>query len=225
MRVAGGTGAVTDDADQRSVLVVEDDGLMRDLIARSLELRGFVVETAASAADAKRAFGRLDPDGAVIDIELGAGPNGFDLAEALRASAPYLAIVFLTHLPDARFVERDPQALPSGIAYLRKSALTDVDTLVTTLDNVMRGAPDPVRHDLDPQRPLASLTRKQVEVLRLIAQGLTNADIAKRRGVSVKAVEDTVGRICAVLELDAGAEVNLRVTAARRYLEATSAAT
>ena len=210
--------------DSRSVLVVEDDGLLRDLIARALEGRGFVVETAASAADAKRAFGRLDPDGAVIDIELGAGPNGFDLAEALRSAAPHLPIVFLTHLPDARFAERDPQTLPTGIAYLRKSALTDVDTLVTTLDGVMRGAPGATRHDLDPQRPLADLTRKQVDVLRLIAQGLTNADIAERRGVSVKAVEDTVGRICAALGLEAGTDVNLRVSAARRYLEATGAA-
>lgn len=221
--MTAGTRIPPNDADRRSVLVVEDDGLLRDLIARALEGRGFLVETAATAADAKRAFGRLDPDGAVIDIELGAGPNGFDLAESLRSTAPHLAIVFLTHLPDARFAERDPQTLPPGIAYLRKSALTEVDTLVATLDEVMRGMPGAARHDLDPQRPLADLTRKQVEVLRLIAQGLTNADIAQRRGVSVKAVEDTVGRICTVLGLEAGADVNLRVSAARRYLEATGA--
>ena len=223
MRVAGGKRGASGDVGSRSVLVVEDDGLLRDLIGRALEGRGFVVETAATAADAKRAFGRLDPDGAVIDIELGAGPNGFDLAESLRSSAPHLAIVFLTHLPDARFAERDPHTLPPGIAYLRKSALTDVDTLIATLDGVIRGTPGAARHDLDPQRPLADLTRKQVDVLRLIAQGLTNADIAQRRGVSVKAVEDTVGRICAVLGLEAGANVNLRVSAARRYLEATGA--
>lgn len=204
----------------RTVLVVEDDALLRDLIARALEGAAFVVETAASAADAKRAFGRLDPDAAVLDIELGPGPNGFDLAEVMREQSPHMAIVFLTNLPDPRFAARDPRGLPAGVAYLRKSQLSDVATLIETLDDTMRGSVVP-RHDLDPERPLAHLTRKQLEILRLIASGMTNGQIAAERGVTVKAVEDTVGRVCAALGLDASADLNLRVSAARRYLEIT----
>ena len=105
----------------RSVLVVEDDGLLRDLIARALEGAGMLVETAATAADAKRAFSRMDPDAAVIDIELGPGPNGFDLADVLRSRAPHVAVVFLTNLPDPRFASRGGDEIAGGVSYLRKS--------------------------------------------------------------------------------------------------------
>jgi DNA-binding response OmpR family regulator len=59
----------------RTVVVVENESLLRDLIARSLEAAGFHVSTAANAADAKRAVKVVDPDACVIDIELGPGPN------------------------------------------------------------------------------------------------------------------------------------------------------
>ncbi len=207
----------------RSVLVVEDDALLRDLIARSLEAAGLVVETAATAADAKRAFSRLDPDAAVLDIELGPGPNGFDLAEVLRRESPHLALVFLTNLPDPRFAAGDRDELPEGVSYLRKSQLTEVAVLVDTIDATMRGARDRMaRHDLDPDRPLARLTRNQMEVLRLVADGLTNAQIARERGVTVKAVEDTIGRIADALAIESSDAVNLRVAVARRYLDATA---
>ena len=65
----------------RHVVVVEDESLLRDLIAKSLEAAGFTVSTAANAADAKRACAAVDPDAVVVDIELGAGPNGFDFAD------------------------------------------------------------------------------------------------------------------------------------------------
>jgi DNA-binding response OmpR family regulator len=67
----------------RTIVVVENESLLRDLIARSLEAAGFHVSTAANAADAKRAGKAAGPDACVVDIELGPGPNGFDFAEFL----------------------------------------------------------------------------------------------------------------------------------------------
>lgn len=210
------------DSGSRSVLVVEDDALLRDLIARSLEGAGMVVETAATAADAKRAFNRMDPDAAVIDIELGPGPNGFDLADVLRSQAPHVAVVFLTNLPDPRFAARGSDEIAGGVSYLRKSQLSDVATLIDALDATMRGSQQGMpRHDRDPDRPLGHLTRKQVDVLRLIAAGQTNAQIARARGVTIKAVEDTIGRIGVALDVEASDDVNLRVAIARCYLDAT----
>ena len=206
----------------RSVLVVEDDALLRDLVARSLEGAGLTVETAATAADAKRAFVRMDPDAAVIDVELGPGPNGFDLATALRDRAPHLAVVFLTNLPDPRFAARGSDEIAGPVSYLRKSQLTDVATLLDALDATMRGSRvGMIRHDIIANRPLAHLTRKQVDVLRLIAEGQTNAQIARERGITAKAVEDTIGRIASALHIESSDQVNLRVAIARRYLDAT----
>lgn len=210
---------------ERSVLVVEDDALLRELLAVALERHGFSVDTAASASDAKRSFSRGDHDALVLDINLGPGPNGFDLAEVLRQQAPHVAIVFLTNVPDPRFVGRAPEDVPKGVAYLRKSSLGDVDALIVALDSALRGSGiDGMRQDRDPDRPLGTLTRKQIAVLSLVAAGKSNAQIAEERGVSIKAIEDTISRAAQSLGIDTQEEGNIRVAAARRFLAATGGA-
>lgn len=207
---------------KRSVLVVEDDSFLRDLLAIALERNGFVVETAASAADAKRVFSRGDHDAVMLDVSLGPGLNGFDLAQILRSQSPNVAVVFLTDLPDSRFAGKEPGELLPGIVYLRKSSLNDTQSLVVALDSALRGTDiDEYRQDQKPDRPLGKLTRKQLAVLGLAARGLTNAQIAAERGVSIKAVEDTIARASQTLAIGSLEGVNVRVTAVRRYLEAT----
>lgn len=207
------------------ILLVEDDALLRDLLSRALEGAGFVVETAATAADAMRAFQRCDPDGVVLDVDLGLGPNGFDVAESLLQQAPSISILFLTNLPDPRFVERSSESLPPGVGYLRKSALSDAAVLIDAIDRVLRGqVTSSLRHDRDPERPMASLTGKQLEVLGLVAQGKSNAQIAQARGISVKSIEDTISRACLALGIDPATEPNTRVAAVRRYLSASGRA-
>ncbi len=68
---------------ERKILVVEDESLLRNLIANLLESEGFLVQSAGSAVEAKRVAKLFDPDLALLDIELGDGPNGLDLAESL----------------------------------------------------------------------------------------------------------------------------------------------
>jgi DNA-binding NarL/FixJ family response regulator len=206
----------------RSILVVEDDALLRELLAVALEQRGFQVETASSAADAKRLFARGDHDAAILDVSLGYGPTGFDLADALRQKAPHVAIVFLTNLPDPRFANRESRDLPKGIAYLRKSNLSDLDSLTSALEAALRGSGiQEHRQDIAPDRPLANLTKKQLAVLRLAASGLSNQQIADERGVSVKAIEDTMSRAARALGVDLSGEGNLRVAIVRRFLSVT----
>ena len=204
----------------RTVLVVEDDALLRELLASALRQRGFTAVTAASASEARAVFRATDPDGMLLDVDLGPGPNGFDLADALLADAPGAGVVFLTALPDARFVGRGRDELPPGVAYLRKSSVHDIDGLVATLDAAMKGSVDTsMRHDRDDRRPFAELTRRQIEVLGHVAMGRTNAQIAAIRGTTVKAVEETVTRAFAALGLRSETAGNLRVVAVRRLLE------
>ncbi|CAB4861160.1 unannotated protein [freshwater metagenome] len=203
----------------RSVLVVEDEPLLRELIGAALEAHGFEVVTAGSASDAVRAFRAVDPDGVVMDVDLGLGPNGFDVAERFVQAGTGVAIVFLTNLPDPRFAGRGPDDVPAGIAYLRKGAVHDVGALVATLDAAMRGdVATEMRHDRDASRPLADLTRHQVEALRLVALGRTNAQIAQVRGTTEKAVERVVARAFAAAGVSAQAASNTRVDAARRFI-------
>ena len=206
----------------RHVVVVENEPLMRDLIGKTLESAGFRVTTAANAADARRVHAAMDPDAMVIDIELGPGPDGFDLAAAVTAQSPELAIVFLTNLPDPRLVGKDNKSIPKNSAYLRKSNLVDANELVLALNAVLKNedASD-FRHDLDSKRPLAKLSKKQLQVLKQISDGLSNQQIADARQTSVRAVEGVVSRIFEALNIDVQDAGNSRVDAVKKYFLAT----
>ena len=201
----------------RHVLIVEDEHLLRDLLARTLETLGFEVTTAATAADAKRAVKSADPDVMVVDIELGPGPTGLDLAEVIQRQRPEIGIVFLTNLPDPRFTGKDKKSVLKNQAYIRKSQIKSGAELVEAVEAVLR---DKVtaehRHDLSGARPLSELSHRQLATLELVAQGKTNAQIAQLRGTSVRAVEAMMSRIFQVLSIDSDAG-NARVEAASLY--------
>jgi DNA-binding NarL/FixJ family response regulator len=211
---------------QRTIVVVENESLLRDLIARSLEAAGFDVSTAANAADAKRAVKATDPDVCVVDIELGPGPNGFDFAEYLSREAQDVGVVFLTNLPDPRFANRDSKSITQNQAYLRKSQLVDSKELIEAVNAVLKEQDvDKFRHDQNQTRPLAELSRRQISVLKLVAEGQSNSQIAEERGTTVRAVEGMVSRIFTALGVDAQGVGNARVEATRMYLSAAGAVT
>ena len=211
---------------RRTIVVVENESLLRDLIARSLETAGFDVSTAANAADAKRAVKASDPDVCVVDIELGPGPNGFDFAEYLSREADDVGVVFLTNLPDPRFANRDSKSITQNQAYLRKSQLVDSKELIEAVNAVLKEKDvDKFRHDQNQDRPLAELSRRQISVLKLVAEGFSNNQIAEERGTTVRAVEGMVSRIFTALGVDAQGVGNARVEATRIYLSAAGAVT
>lgn len=205
----------------RSIVVVENESLLRDLIARSLESAGFSVTTAANAADAKRAVKASDPDACIVDIELGPGPNGFDFADYLAREAMDIGVVFLTNLPDPRFADRDSKVVTQNQAYLRKSQLVDSKELVEAVNAVLKEENVArFRHDQDQARPLAELSRRQISVLKLVADGYSNNQIAEARGTTVRAVEGMISRIFQALGVDAQGVGNARVEATKLYLAA-----
>jgi DNA-binding NarL/FixJ family response regulator len=203
----------------RSVVVVEDDAFMRSLLADSLDRAGFEVSTAASAADAKRLIKVVNPDAVVLDIGLGPGPDGFDLAENLRKMTPDIAIVFLTSMPDPRFAGRDDKSVYPNAAYLNKHLLSDSNTLVEALEAVLteRGVAG-FRHHESADRPLVNLSKTQIQVLQLVAEGKTNQQIADIRKRSLAATESAITRTLEALGIETHAEQNVRVAAASRYV-------
>ncbi|NBU22566.1 MAG: DNA-binding response regulator [Actinobacteria bacterium] len=209
--------AKTDFRALRHVLVVENEPLMRDLLAKSVESAGFVVTTAANAADAMRQIKVMDPDAMVVDIELGPGPNGFDLADAVTVLTPEVGIVFLTNLPDPRFGGKDGTTVKKNQAYLRKTAINTGAELVEAIEAVLRDrVTKEYRHDLASNRPFSSLSQRQISTLQLVAEGKTNAQIASIRGTTVRAVEGMLTRIFEVLDIDPKGS-NPRVEATARY--------
>ncbi len=205
----------------RHVLIVEDEALLRDLLSQMLTASGFTTHSAANALEARKVFDQGDFDAVIVDINLGPGLDGFDLVEALRRESHELGVVFLTNLPDTRFSGTGDRPVFRDAAYLRKSQLVGTTELVDALEEVLSGhVSSDHRHDRNPTRPLGNLSRMQLEVLKLLAQGKSNQQIAEARGRSVGAVESMLGRIFATLKIEAGADGNARVEAARLYMEA-----
>lgn len=211
-------------ASPRHILVVEDEPLLRDLIARTLEGGGFIVTTAASAADAKRAVKTADPDAVLLDVELGPGPNGFDLAEVIARQRPDVGIVFLTNLPDPRFGGKSSKSVSKNHAYIRKGAIESGSELIQALEAVLRDRiTNEYRHDLASNRPLSQLSQRQIETLRLVADGKTNSQIAEIRGTSIRAVESMLQRIFELMDIDPNSS-NPRVLAVTKYHSTKSTA-
>ena len=203
----------------RKVLIVEDEPLLRSLIAANLEADGFEVVAVGSAAEARSVVDNFDPDVALLDIELGTGPTGVDLALILRSRTPEIGLVFLTHIPEPRGVGIDNKAIPKNAAYLNKERVSDHAVLREAIDAALR---DKVRgnfRDDKKAHALVDVSRSQLAVLQMVALGMSNAQIAEERGTSVRAVENLVKRafIAAGIDLEAGG--NPRVAAAREYIK------
>lgn len=203
------------------MLVVEDDRLTLGLLAEILTQSGFVVGAADTVAQARIMWDRMDPDAVVLDVDLGPGANGFDLADSFTAQSPSLAVLFLSALPDSRFAGRNPDSLPVGVGYVRKDQITEPRVLVEALDAVLRGSEaETPRQDLDPSRPMAKLSRTQIEVLRMVALGMSNQQIATERGTTMRAVHNVLTRTLALIGVDEMEEGNARVVAAREFIRA-----
>ena len=205
----------------RVILVVEDDPMTRVLLADMLKSAGFIALMAADAASAQHMFMANDPDAAILDVDLGHGINGFDLADAFRRRSPALAILFLTHLPDPRCVSRASASLPHGAAYLRKDQLFDKGILLTALEAALCGeVTTEHRHDRTADRPNEALSRTQVEVMHLVAQGHSSSDIAQARGTNVRTVQYVIARSLERMNIDPKSEIASRRTAIANFLRA-----
>jgi DNA-binding NarL/FixJ family response regulator len=204
---------------RRSVVVVEDDPFMRSLIAEYLEKAGFLVTTAGNAAEANRQINAVDPDAVVLDVDLGPGPSGLDIARGLNVKFNEVGLVFLTNFSDPRFAGYDLKATYPRAAYLNKHMLEDSSVLVKALNAVLleTGVQD-YRFDKRGDRPLAHLSSSQIQALRLIAEGKTNQQIAEIRQRSLAATESLVSRTLEALGLTSSADLNARVAAAQKFV-------
>lgn len=202
----------------RSVLVVEDEALVRSLLVLTLESAGFVAKGAANAVEAVRILKNFDPDIALLDLDLGPGANGMDLLHIINKQSVGTATLFLTKFPDARSagVSDKSGATPQG--FLRKELVGNSEYLISAIEAVLANRKD-VRHDRNPDRPLAALTSNQVGVLRMLAQGYTNAEIAKRRGKTVSSVEQLLNSTFKALGVDNNKDINPRIEAVRIFIQ------
>lgn len=206
------------------VMVVEDNAFTRMTLCGTLAAAGVdVVHEAPSASEALRLARGSALDAVLIDLDLGDGPTGADLAVALRRQVGSMGIVILTSFADPRAAGVDSESFPAGTIYLTKGELGDADALVIALARAVRlvATSGDDRGVTIAASRLAGLTDNQMELLRMVAAGLSNAEIARERGIGESAVERTVARIAQHLGIDADPRTNRRVLLARAYAEET----
>ncbi|WP_433249872.1 response regulator [Streptosporangium sp. CA-135522] len=209
------------------VVLAEDGVLLREGLSGLLDRFGFEVVAAVGDADALRAaVAEQAPDLVVTDIRMPPGftDEGLRAAVQLRRARPGLAIVALSQYVELSYAS---DLLDTGdgnrIGYLLKNRVVDVQEFVTTLRQVVDGGtvidPYVVRQLLRRHHdPLSRLSPREHEVLSLIAEGHSNAAIAKRLVVSETTVGKHVGGILAKLDLPPTEDTHRRVLAVLAYL-------
>ena len=202
------------------VLVVDDDDFTRTLVTTLVESLGYVVVArAGSVSEAMALADDQDPDLALLDLDLGEGPTGLDLAHGLRRLLPNIAIVMLTSYGDPTWMgqRREP---PVGARYVVKGSVNDSQVLADAIANALA---DPLATD-SRIRNEAPLNEGQWEILRLVAAGYTNAEIARRRSLTEDAVNKAVTRLVRQLNLDVSKDDNARVLLSQAYNRITGRA-
>ena len=202
------------------VLVVDDDDFTRTLVATLVESLGHtVVGRAGAVAEAMALADDEGPDMALLDLDLGEGPTGLDLAHGLRRLLPNIAIVMLTSYGDPTWMgqRREP---PVGARYVVKGSVNDSQVLADAIGSALA---DPLSSDAQ-QRNDTPLSEGQWEILRLVAAGYTNAEIARRRSLTEDAVNKAVTRLVRQLEIEVGKDDNARVLLSQAYNRITGRA-
>lgn len=209
------------------VAVVEDESLMRSLVRRILAAQPDM-RVVTEASDYLEGRERLKPgtvDVVVMDVDLGTG-NGIALATAVQRADPHVAVLLLSaqDVLDLVLAVRDTMTRPWS--YLSKKSSLDAETLVRAVRSAARG--DVV---LDPEllerarvrtgTPLAGLTAAQVKVLRLAAEGFSNAHIARSLDISPRSVENHLYAIYRALDISTET-MNPRVAAVLAFVQQTS---
>jgi DNA-binding NarL/FixJ family response regulator len=210
------------------VIVADDAMLTRTGIVRLLGDAG--VDVVGEAEDADGLLGhvaRARPDVAIVDIRMPPThtDEGLVAAQRIRAEHPAVGVLVLSEYVEPRYAMRLLKEHPEGVGYLLKERVFDVVVLVDALRRVADGETvvDPTivsrlvgrRRRVD---PLAELTEREREVLALVAEGLSNAAIAKRLYVTPRTVETHVTQIMSKLGLEADPDSHRRVLAVLAYL-------
>lgn len=199
------------------VLIVEDDPFTRTLLRGQVKQLGYdVVGDTAIASDAVRLACEQTPDVMLVDLDLGRGPTGADLGHAVRRTRTRIGIVVLTSYTDPRLAGTH-RPLPVGSRLVIKRTLTEVSVLA---DALRGAAADPLGEVECAALPAApGLSDEQVELLRLVALGCSNAEIARRRYVSESTVVKSITRLAKALDVSHDSATNLRVGLTRAYVD------
>lgn len=199
----------------KKVLIVDDDVLISSLMVEYLRAKGYSAQAATNVRLALEQIADFDPDLVFMDIHLGSNElSGLQLARRLSATNPDISIIFLSNYP---VIESLNGNLPSGSQYVSKATIGEK---IERLLEVIESAKVSDRAEQTSANRVSLLSKSQIEVLKMAAEGMSNKAIAEKRGTQTRTVEELFRKIYATLGVPASENLNPRVTAIRQYIDA-----
>jgi DNA-binding NarL/FixJ family response regulator len=220
---------VTDLSEPRVRVVLADDAvLLREALAASLSAVGFEVVGQAADVDTLLVLvERHRPNVAIVDVRMPPShtTEGLEAAHRIRSDHPEIAVLVLSQYVETRYAIDLLRENPSGVGYLLKDRVSRLEDLADAVRRVAAGGsvidPEVVSRLLGrPRRhsALDELTRRERDVLRLMAEGRSNQGIAEEIHVELKTIEGHVRAIFSKLDLEPTTEDHRRVLAVLAYL-------
>lgn len=212
------------------VAIADDSALFRSGLAALLHASG--IEVVIEAADGPGLLEQVTrelPDVAIVDIRMPPTytNEGLTTAEQLKESHPRVGVLLLSAYTETSLAARLVEIDSGGIGYLLKDRVTDVGSLIDALQRLAAGETvidsGIVRRLVSRHRredPLNSLTRREQDILALMAEGRSNAAIARDQGIAPRSVEAPIAEIFRKLNIQPGPDDNRRVKAVLAWLRA-----
>ncbi len=202
-------------------IIVDDDPFTRVVLSSALrELEIELIAAVGSATEAMETLSANTCDLAVLDLDLGEGPTGIDLAHGLRRILPSIAIIVLSTYAEPRLMGSKQQVLPAGARYLVKQTISEAESLGQVIADVVR-SPLSIQKEDAALGLLSELSDTQVDIMRLLAEGRSNEEIARLVFIAEGSVEKAIARIIKKLGVKADRTQNQRVMLAQFYFQMT----
>jgi DNA-binding NarL/FixJ family response regulator len=216
-------------ANSPTVLVASDDAFELATLSAALRLQSINVVAEASTNEiADNLYKFLSPEVVLIDLQF-AGAEALKLVNKYRKVNPSLGIVLMTACPDLRLLGLLEKQIPVGAQVILKKSIADLSVVSHAIVRSIASVEAKEKmawidshgslHENAFASILSEFTDIQIETFRLLANGLSNSEIAKVRFVSEKSVEQIVARIAQHLQVNPDRAQNLRVVLTGEYFK------
>ena len=197
-------------------MLVEDEEFTRNMVAEMLTNSGVIVSSVATVAKAISTIDSFDPHVVLTDLDLGHGPDGADLLLKVFKDRPWTGMVIMTAHASPELAISDASRIPDPTVYIVKSEIKSIANLLLAIEESIEKT-GKFQKSVAAVSEKITITASQAEILRMIADGLSNASIAKERDITLRAAEALIQRTFQALGVNSDPTVNPRVVAVRMW--------
>lgn len=198
------------------VMLVEDEEFTRNMVSEMLTTSGVTVASVDSVAKAISTIDSFDPHVVLTDLDLGSGPDGADLLQKVFMERPWTGMVIMTAHASPELAINDASRIPDPTVYIVKSEIKTISNLLLAIEESIEKTGKFEKSFVASSEKI-TITASQAEILRMLADGLSNASIAKERDITLRAAEALIQRTFIALGVNGDSNINPRVVAVRMW--------